>query len=800
MTDLQSGELAAQGLGGGRHARPEETGTARKLYVGFLERDGLVDALFLLGAAVVVGLGWWGTYDGWIPLAGWVLGVAAGAGLESVASPLSRRPLRWLVRVAGVATVYLLTAPLLGHSHEHGIAGPGAWGDAAATAIRGWRELLTTLPPLRPDDPVAALPLLSGLLLGWAGMAAARGRENSLPAVSVVLAGAVAVTLLGTANPVFAVLRGVALACVLVPWVGVRRARWTERNRQPGVAPVLVGAVLLSLAAGVGVPLTHAVGTGTERLTLREKVDPPVTDQGGASLLAGFRRFRPVSKTLADRPLLQVSGLPSGAPVRMSVLDCYTGTVWAACGTSGANRPGAGSFWKVGATIPTALPGDKVDYRVRIDEAYATDPYLRGWVPSAGALASLSYGGEHSDELVNRTRVNTVTGAALAGGGLSTGDEVIAAARPPEQGHTEQLPETGGPYVDAQQLQAVSAYVARWGGADADPWRRLQEAAKHLRESGAYSDGDTDVQRPVLPGHGVGRIEELLSATEPAGNDEQYVAAVALMANSLGLPARVVVGGIPDGRGVLHGRDVRAWVEIVGKEQWVELAADRIVPPRDKRPKPVPKQEQEGASSAIVPPPNTSRRPGSQDPFAYDAGQGGSDRWSSPLDRFWLRLPVWARVATVAVVAPPAVWGALGGALIAAKSFRRRRRKSGTSDASVQGGWSEIVDRLADRRVDRRRGASRTEQAAGLGEQLRALAARADAAQFGPGPVPQEEAAAYWREVRIQRRALIADLPWWRRWLVATSPRSLLPGRSRSAGVASPSAKYLEAVSGARAR
>ncbi|MBW3085763.1 hypothetical protein KEM60_01971 [Austwickia sp. TVS 96-490-7B] len=763
------------------------------------DRSGWVDAAGAVVLSWCVGIGWWGTYDGWLPLAGWMVAVLLGVVIEAVALRVSAaRLVRWLVRIVGIPVVFLGAAPLIGgRASHHGPVGMAAWQDAGTTAIRGWRDLLTTLPPLRSDDPVAVLPALVGLLVAWTLFAVSRASERSEAVVAIVVGATAVVAFLGTVSTPGSVLRGVAIAAGLTAWVGARRARLVARNRHPGWTPVVVGSVLLGCAAGVAAPVAHAMdGQGGARTTLRERITPPVSDHEGASVLAGFRRFRPAGKALADETLVTVSGLPDQVPVRLTVLDCYSGTVWAACGTSGAHRPGAGSFWKVGSTVPTQVTGTEAQYRMRISPAYADDPYLKGWVPSAGALTSLSFEGERRDEAMSRTRVNVGTGAVVVSGGLRAGDEVVASARVPSPHTPDQLPMVGGPYVDGQQLQAVSAYVARWGGSSSDPWQRLLAATSHLKDTGAYSDGDTGAERPVLPGHGVGRVEALLGSPEPAGDDEQFAAAAALMANSLGLPARVVVGGVPDSAGTLRGRDVRAWVEVAGKDRWVELSADRIVPPRDKRPQPVPKQEKEGSSAAVVPPPNTSRRPSSEDPFAYDAGQGGSDRWSSPLERFWWNIPVWARIVIGATAGPPLVWLLLVAAIAGVKSVRRVRRRRRTPVAAIESGWEEVVDRLVDAGLPRQIGVSRGEtvQASGRAS-LASLAAAADAAQFGPGGATAEQARAFWRDVAVARLAVMREIPWWRRLIVVGSLRSLIPF-GRSGAAYAPSDRHRQAVAG----
>ena len=66
--------------------------------------------------------------------------------------------------------------------------------------------------------------------------------------------------------------------------------------------------------------------------------------------------------------------------------------------------------------------------------------------------------------------------------------------------------------------------------------------------------------------------------TPSVGNDEQYAAAMALMANRLRVPARVVVGAVLPASGVVKGKDVTAWVELRAADgTWQTLETDRFM-------------------------------------------------------------------------------------------------------------------------------------------------------------------------------------------------------------------------------
>lgn len=71
-----------------------------------------------------------------------------------------------------------------------------------------------------------------------------------------------------------------------------------------------------------------------------------------------------------------------------------------------------------------------------------------------------------------------------------------------------------------------------------------QALAEKLKESGWFSHGLSG-DYPSTAGHGNYRIDQLLAGTAMVGDSEQYASAMALMARSLGLPSRVVLGFLP---------------------------------------------------------------------------------------------------------------------------------------------------------------------------------------------------------------------------------------------------------------
>ena len=86
---------------------------------------------------------------------------------------------------------------------------------------------------------------------------------------------------------------------------------------------------------------------------------------------------------------------------------------------------------------------------------------------------------------------------------------------------------------------------------------RVYAIAEHLRTEGKYSDGVRKSEQIYHPGHNVQRLSDgFVNAQQMVGNDEQYAAAMALLASEIGVPARVVLGAVVPEGGVVTGKDV----------------------------------------------------------------------------------------------------------------------------------------------------------------------------------------------------------------------------------------------------
>jgi hypothetical protein len=235
---------------------------------------------------------------------------------------------------------------------------------------------------------------------------------------------------------------------------------------------------------------------------------------------------------------------------------------------------------------------------------------------------------------------------------------------------------------------------------------------------------------------------------------------MALAANRLGVPARVVVGARPGPRGWVHGRDVFAWVELrVGDGSWRVLPLSAFMshrePRRSEPPRTSPERYVERTTPRVTEQP--TQRPG------HATGTAGT---AGPEDER-PGLPWWLLVPSVVWVVPAIKW-----------LRRRRRRRLRRVSLRFAGGWSELLDLAVDRGRPVPPELPRIVQARllGRGEDLARIA---DEQVFAPERPDSAAAASFWRGIDRERRAMAREVGPARRGLAFWSPRSLLRRRTQ---------------------
>lgn len=640
-----------------------------------------------------------------------------------------------------------------------GLSVPGAIGRGL---VESWNDLLTTAPPVGMVGGLGVVPYLGGWIAGGLGLVLARRTSSALlPAApaAVVLLGAL---LLGTVQPSGIVVQGVAFATFALLWGSVRagRAHRTVSGDIDWSRVARAGVMLIALST-VGLVLSSSLPgfRASDRYVLRDDQVPPFDPRDYPSPLGGFRTY--VDESREKTELLTVTGLPKGAAIRLSTMDTYDGVVWI---VGGEDQTASGRFERVGTSILPVPPGTSARLEVEVEG------YEGVWVPAAGSTRTISFEGGRAADLARALRYNATTGVAATPLPLARGDRYTVDLRLPvevdEKTLAKAVPDQAAglpalPRIPDEIRQRVSDMV----GSASTPYEQAKAIETYLFDNGFYSDGgpkDTGAAKSP-PGHSLGRLRAFLANDAPVGNAEQYAAAMALLARSIGLPARVVLGFRPASDGgptVVRGEDADAWVEIafegIGWQEFHPTPNKDKVPKEQPKPKPqeVPLEQQEPRVRPYLEPPDPSPELAKQKikPPKEKKPEGALSAAAG--------IPV---LAVAGVGVPVLLVGGVVGAILGLKRLRSSRRRSATDEADrLRGAWAELIDHLRDRgspvphRATRREVATAVEPVVPIG--LGSIAAEVDAGVFGPEPPTGSQAEAVWAQVEQAKASSLAAL------------------------------------------
>lgn len=740
----------------------------------------LVDAGFLLAASVLAIYGFATTFDTPLYLFVGAFGVLLAMAAAHLAAVLRWH---WLVTVLLVVVEFLLLGGVVS-MREGLIAGfvptPEVVLELGSMLIGGWKEMITTLPPLAGDGPFLALPYFMGLVAGAVGFSVARRSRRPLPGVLTPLVLLVAVILLGTLRPAGVLLQGLGFAVLMFTWLAVRSRR---RRRLTGTGhssrtTVLTGtAMVVAAAVTAGLLGGWMPGQDTTRFVLRTYVQPPIEIKELPSPLVSFRKFSSEGpRSMRETSLLQVDGVPEGSLLRFAVLDDYSGRAWSATGGNGGSEAG---FQRLGREIPGESLGSPVSATIKVLAGYEQARELSPWVPSLGSASSIVFGGANVRVHTANLRYNLSTSQAVLADNdrLHDGDTLTVTSVPLALKLGNNASPGGQSPVDPSAYTFLAPTAQKWAGGLVDPATRVAGLAKHLRQEGAWSDGSRAGEGQYLPGHGQGRLANFVLAQQLVGSDEQYAATFALLCNQAGFPARVVFGAVVPRGGEVKGQHVTAWVEVLSDSGWRGIPPAEFIPSRSKHPTQEPQVVAQDLPATYVPPPNPARLPGAFDQLTEGklTGTDLPNGWLDALARWGLLLLTYA--------GPPIglVLTVLGG-IAAAKAIRRRgRRTRGGPDRRVAAGWDEVIDQATDMGRLVPRTATRLEQSKSIGANLVGdLAVLANTATFGVDAPLDADAAEYWTIVAARRKELLRGLNRRGRFVARFNPRSLLPERLAS--------------------
>ena len=753
-------------------------------------RFAIVALLLLAVAIMLAAASFWPIHRS--PALFVAVGVALAAGIGiGVLGALRRWP-AWAVGATTIAAYLLLGVPAAvpGEAAYGVLPTVRGLGDLVAGSALSWKELLTISLPVGSYQTLlipAFLSTLVGTVVAVSVALRARfGELGAIPPVVLFLIGILfGPTLVSSPLPVALGLLATLLAYVI--WFRARRRAASladlaaqtgtvvERGSDPSAAGLrrfLGAVVILVLAVSGAVVAQRLAPVGPDRVVLRSAIEVPFDPNDYASPLSSFRRYFQPER--ADAAMLSVSGLQAGERMRIATLDDYDGVVYSVGGAAGPSA--SGTFARVPYAIEPSGSGRQASISVSVGA------YGGVWVPDAGSLETIDFGGDRGPELQDSFYYNATSGTGAVVAQLRSGDNYDLDALIPAPVDDTQLTllEPGSAPLPALGdlpdglATTLTEYV---GGADT-PGARLVAMISALKANGYVSHGIGD-EPFSRSGHSADRISELLDSQPMLGDAEQYAVTAALMARSLGYPARVVMGFVvPDATDGsdsvdITGADLSAWIEVnTSAAGWVAVdpnpAVREIPKAQDDEPTQVSRPQ-----SVVQPPP--ADQPPADDPAPPDVTQ--SDQTDA--DPVWLTVLLLALriagfiAAAVAIIVAPFL------GVIAAKWRRRRRRRTAAQpQLRAAGGWDEYADTAIDYGFEPAPHATRRELAGVIGGAAPArLAAEVDRITFSPDDSTADSADGIWSDVEELRESLGAGRTRWERLRAAISLRSFLARR-----------------------
>ena len=651
-------------------------------------------------------------------IGGLVVGTIGGI----VAASLRLGPL--LTGLFAGAVYFLIGSPLTMPTFAtFGVLPSGATlSGLAVGAVFGWSDIVTLTTPVVAPDYIAVLPYVATFLVGVvsatiaARLFTARRRTplSSLLALLGPTTLYVASVLLGTAQPYLAGLRGVAFAVIALVWLAWRVPQSDNASLSSSSGLLrrkLIGVGMIALVAIVGGALVGAASAPTtaQRFVLRENIQPPFDPLVYASPLSGFRVY---TKDTANATLFTVSGMTKNDRIRIATMDSYNGQVWNV--TSPTDRSAAsGTFGLVGAKLGTpALV--KVASTGKLDVAIAS--YHDVWIPTSGYASSVQFTAKAPTS--TQVRYNTETGILIDTADVGEGQKYRLTIDRQDAPTPAALEKVGVANIALPPVQNVPELIGskatEFAGKATTPIDKLSAIVAAFKKQGVLSHGTKDDAVPSRAGHGADRMKLLLTQTPMVGDQEQYASAFALMARSLGYPARVVMGFAPKtvtaGQTVtVKSKDVTAWVEVAFQGVgWVPFDP---TPDASNQPTITPTKPKTESLPQVRQPPRTNSN---QNDLVSPTEIGKSKKTKPPY-----LLPDWVVPTAYGVGIPLAIYFVPLLIVAAMKQRRRRRRRRGPTDRQAAGAWDELVDVYAELGYRAPRRATRVQAALMFEQQFR---------------------------------------------------------------------------------
>ena len=443
----------------------------------------------------------------------------------------------------------------------------------------------------------------------------------------------------------------------------------------------------------------------------------------------------------SDDPLLQVStNDPSPDYLRLTVLDEFDGDAWR---PSERDIPPTNQADERLPSPPgLAATTPKQAYRATM---VATEDFQSQWLPTPYPAVDVSVSGDwryDSDTVDIVGSETTFTQAEVTSLDVDPDPEELVDAPLPPRGIERlgtDLPDDVPDFIERTAEEVTE-------GATSD-FERIVMLQRWFRQDGGFeytlrtSSGNGLEQLEVFLGDGPGSRE---------GYCEQFATAMALMARSLDIPARVSVGFLepkqlgPD-RWVYSSRDLHAWPEIyfegAGWTLFDPTPSIRVPQVPEYTSGQLPSEQQSAGPTDLPSDANSSApRDVRRDDLLTDADGAGTDSGLNPL------VPTAGGVVLL-----------LAGLVLLPRTLRsvqRRRRLEGRLPAGTgvaEGAWSEVRATALDLDLDWDDGASLRRQAVALLAPLR----RGETTAGAPGTGTSELSEA---DVRARLESLVFAL------------------------------------------
>lgn len=724
------------------------------------------------------------TFGGWVGYVPGLAGVTVGTLLALLGVWLRFGPALW---VGAVAFAYLVVGGPIAAPETVSIGflpTPETVRRLVVLTWESWSELLTVTTPAADIPGPAAAPLLLGLVLATAFIGVVLRTRAVVAPLLIPIAWLGAGVAFGVHNAPAAWWLGTALGAGVLVWSTAHRlhrsrdvnARFLARRARgfsgtAGKAAMASAVILVACLAALG---TTVATPEPGREVLRDHVAPPLDLTDHPSPLTRFRYYEVNQE---EDVLFQVESPPPGGRLRLAVMDAWDGVVF---NVSQDSR----RYLRVGREMPQQP-------REPVDTSRITGVGYEGiWVPSFGEPARVEFSGDGGEAAARSLHLNPETDQLLTVAGFAPGTSVAVTGTnlaPLSAEARAGLSGRGVGPVKPSEYQLVpevlSENARQWTESVTSPYDQLRVIEERLRTDGRFSDGRNNDSRA---GHTAERLAFMFNSEQLVGDDEQYAAAMALMASQLGIPVRVVLGFYPDQAVApgevweVRGAHAHVWVEAnLDGAGWVSFdptpPRDQVPTPDDKVPKPRPKPR-------VDSPPLPPERYEDEQVRTEEEAVQIKEPEEEPVDLGPLLLAIGVATGSLLVLLSPLL-------VIALVKLRRRlrRRNRGTTADQIAGAWGEVVDRARDlgfvapRNLTRRETADELQSAyPDLG--IEPLASRVDSRVFGAEEPTPEDRDESWQESDSLRSSLLATRPWYARISALFSLKSLRRGRVEASG------------------